>query len=287
MRFVLGCFFVVAAGVAAPQSSQEFHNCYGESVEGRFKVRPGISLTVQYGSDHLACEFVVEPSKRLVPLDPIGSLSTMPSGTVTEILEEIVPFRMRGNQVSIGEITYGCADVNEIFEYDNVLIMRSVFGCRGSKAEQQENRVTVALRRDICPKPKISAITTSTKRPSMLVGVEALAPLEGVDFSAYLTHLDLVVKRNWYALMPESALMGSRGRVVARIQIQKDGTLLTQTPSVEVSSGEESLDRAAVGAIGSSAPFEQLPEAFHGPSIEIRLTFFYNYLPAPNLYRSL
>ncbi len=110
--------------------------------------------------------------------------------------------------------------------------------------------------------------------------VEILTPTEGVDFSVFLTHLIRMVKRNWYALMPESAHQGDRGRVILRLQVQKDGTLLGQTPTFEVSSGKKSLDRAAVAAIRASAPFEHLPESFRGPNIELRLTFLYNLPPA-------
>jgi TonB family protein len=111
--------------------------------------------------------------------------------------------------------------------------------------------------------------------------VEILTPSEGVDFSVFLNHLCRAVKRNWYVLMPQSALLGEKAKVVLRLQLQKDGTLLGQTPSVEVSSGTKSMDSAAIAAIRTSAPFEHLPEAFRGPNIELRLTFFYNTSPAP------
>jgi TonB family protein len=126
---------------------------------------------------------------------------------------------------------------------------------------------------------KESAPTKQLNSPS----VELLTPSEGVDFSVFLTDLCRVVKRNWYALMPESAMLGEKGRMVLRLQVQKDGTLAGQIPIVEVSSGKKPLDRAAVGAIRSSAPFKHLPEAFHGPHIEVRFTFLYNQPPKPTL----
>jgi hypothetical protein len=36
-------------------NSQEFRNLYGEPDLERYIARPGISVTVQYGSDHLPC----------------------------------------------------------------------------------------------------------------------------------------------------------------------------------------------------------------------------------------
>jgi TonB family protein len=110
---------------------------------------------------------------------------------------------------------------------------------------------------------------------------ELLSPSEGVDFSAYLTDLCRVVKRNWYAVLPQSAMLGEKGRVVLRLQIQKDGRVAGQTPTVEISSGKKALDKAAIGATHSSAPFKHLPEAFRGPHIEVRLTFLYNQPPEP------
>jgi outer membrane biosynthesis protein TonB len=49
-------------------------------------------------------------------------------------------------------------------------------------------------------------------------------------------------------------------------------------------SGKEPLDRAAISAIRSSNPFEPLPSAFPGPSIEIRIMFLYN-LPIEDAYK--
>ena len=122
--------------------------------------------------------------------------------------------------------------------------------------------------------------STPTK-PGISFNVEILNPSEGVDFAFFLNHLMLVVRRNWYVSMPESAMLGEKGRFVLRIEVQKDGTLPGKTPTIEVSSGKKSLDRAAADAIRSSAPFKHLPEAFRGPNIELRLTFLYNLPPAP------
>ena len=54
MRILVGSFLIVTAGVLLSQSSSDFRNQYGEPDRERFAARPGISLTVEYGSDHLA-----------------------------------------------------------------------------------------------------------------------------------------------------------------------------------------------------------------------------------------
>jgi TonB family protein len=278
MRSVVAFLFVVTS-VLPQQGSQELHNRSGETELERFAVRPGISLTVQYGSDHLACQLVIEPSNPLVPSDTIGSYSPMSSYIVTEILEEIVPMQTRGKQVSISSTAFGFADVTVVSDYENVSITR----IRPWRPEHQDYRATAVLKRDICPKPSNYFIGTQIKikATNNLVGVEIPTPLEGMDFSDYLTRLIPTVARNWYAVMPESALLGHREKVVVRIQVQKDGTLLSRTPTFEVSSGEEAMDRAAVEAIRSSAPFEQLPGTFRGLNIELRLAFVCNLMALP------
>jgi TonB family protein len=96
-----------------------------------------------------------------------------------------------------------------------------------------------------------------------------------------LDHLYVTVKNNWFAKMPEEAKTGSKGKVTVRFRILKEGTLADQSPSVHVSSGTKTLDDAAVAAIRMSTPFDHLPEAFKGPSIELRFLFSYNLSPSP------
>jgi TonB family protein len=107
-------------------------------------------------------------------------------------------------------------------------------------------------------------------------GVQMLTPTEGVDFSGYLARVLDSVKRNWYAIMPESAEMGDRGRVVLDFKILRDGNVPDPDPEMRSSSQKEPLDRAASGAIRASSPFEPLPPEFSGPYIELRFIFLYN-----------
>jgi TonB family protein len=107
-------------------------------------------------------------------------------------------------------------------------------------------------------------------------GVQMLTPDEGVDFTNYLNRLLASVKQNWYAIIPPSAQMGDQGRVVITFRILKGGDVPFPDPNLERTSGKEPLDRAAMGAIRASSPFEPLPPAFSGPYIELRFTFLYN-----------
>jgi TonB family protein len=115
-------------------------------------------------------------------------------------------------------------------------------------------------------------------------GYEILTPTEGVDFSDYMARVVAAVRRNWYAVMPESAQLGDRGRVALQFRIMKNGSVPDGEPVRLLGSGKEPLDRAAVSAIRSSNPFEPLPPAFSGPYIELRFYFLYN-LPIEAAYQ--
>ncbi|HYL63847.1 MAG TPA: TonB family protein [Candidatus Methylomirabilis sp.] len=123
-------------------------------------------------------------------------------------------------------------------------------------------------------------------------GYQILTDLQGVDFSDYMQRMLETVRRNWYAVMPQSAMLGERGRVMLRFHINADGSVPNGDPLREMSSGKEPLDRAAVSSIRSSNPFEPLPPAFieaakrnsQGTYIEIRIIFLYN-LPIEAAYQ--
>jgi TonB family protein len=106
--------------------------------------------------------------------------------------------------------------------------------------------------------------------------LQMLTPTEGVDFTNYLARVLASVKRNWYSVMPESAQLGERGKVVLQFRIMKNGWVPDAEPAMVGSSGKDPLDRAAVSSIRTSSPFEPLPPAFSGPYIELRFTFLYN-----------
>jgi len=104
--------------------------------------------------------------------------------------------------------------------------------------------------------------------------LELLSDPRGVDFRPYLIRILAAVKRNWMAVIPESAKLGRRGRVVIQFIINRDGSvprLVIASPS-----GTEALDRAAVAGISATNPFPPLPEEFRGDSIRLQFVFLYN-----------
>jgi outer membrane biosynthesis protein TonB len=113
--------------------------------------------------------------------------------------------------------------------------------------------------------------------PGYLAGsVQLLTPTEGVDFTSYIARLLAVVRRNWYAVMPESARLGDQGRVMLRFRIMRDGSIPSDEPILEMTSGKLPLDRAAMASITATNPFDPLPQAYTGPYIELRFIFLYN-----------
>ena len=105
--------------------------------------------------------------------------------------------------------------------------------------------------------------------------VELLSDPRGVDFRPYLTQVLAAVRRNWFAVIPESARLGmSRGRTLIQFSVSRNGSV----PKLVIakSSGAPPLDRAAVAGVSASNPFPPLPEEYIGADIRLQFTFLYN-----------
>ena len=100
----------------------------------------------------------------------------------------------------------------------------------------------------------------------------------GVDFRPYLTQILATIRRNWYAVMPESVKLGRHGKVGLLFAITKTGNVSKVTWAFQ--SGADSLDKAAVAAISASNPFPPLPGEFKGDRVVLQLNFAYN-VPKP------
>ena len=109
----------------------------------------------------------------------------------------------------------------------------------------------------------------------MHLAVEMLSATHGVYFKDYLDRLETSVKRNWYEVMPESALLGKKGIVTLALQIWADGSIRAKDPKVESASRTEEFNKAAVDAVRNAAPFERLPD-LAPQNIRLRITFYYN-----------
>jgi TonB family protein len=104
--------------------------------------------------------------------------------------------------------------------------------------------------------------------------LELLSDPAGVDFKPYLIRILATVKRNWQAVIPETARLGRQGRVQIQFAIDRQGGVPKLV--IAVPSGTDSLDRAAVAGISASAPFPPLPPEFLGSQVRLQFTFTYN-----------
>jgi TonB family protein len=105
--------------------------------------------------------------------------------------------------------------------------------------------------------------------------LELLTNPEGADFRPYLIQLLATVKRNWFAVWPQSAKMGRQGRVVLQFAIERNHNV----PKLVIvsGSGADPLDRAAVAAISASQiSFPEFPPGYKGAQIRLQLNFVYN-----------
>lgn len=108
--------------------------------------------------------------------------------------------------------------------------------------------------------------------------LELLSDPQGVDFRPYLIRVLAAVRRNWFAVIPESARLGNqRGRVLVQFAIDRAGSVPKLV--ISVPSGSQPLDRAAVAGISASNPFPPLPVEFKGEQIRLQFTFSYNMAP--------
>jgi TonB family protein len=100
----------------------------------------------------------------------------------------------------------------------------------------------------------------------------------GVDFKPYLLQVLAKVRRNWMAIVPDSARMGRRGLVLIQFSIDRSGGI----PKLVIAStsGISAFDRAAVAGISSSNPFPPLPADYKGDQIHLQMAFSYNLPPA-------
>jgi hypothetical protein len=146
MRVSLGCFLFLSYFLANPQSSGELRSRYGEPEMERFVVRPGIGLTVEYGSDSLACEMLIEPPLPIIH----GDQQTLFMSTegVTRVLDETVPTAMRG--LKIGNVVSQMGrNRYELTQYENLTISRLTDEGVPLR-DEREIRATVIFKRDVC-----------------------------------------------------------------------------------------------------------------------------------------
>jgi len=104
--------------------------------------------------------------------------------------------------------------------------------------------------------------------------LQLLSDPAGVDFKPYLVQVLAAVRTNWLSVIPESARLGRKGRVLVQFIIDRRGGV----PKLVIAetSGTPAFDRAAVAGISASNPFPPLPNTYKGNEIRLQLAFSYN-----------
>ena len=96
---------------------------------------------------------------------------------------------------------------------------------------------------------------------------------DSYDIGPFMRDVLSKLMASWYALMPEAARRGEKGRVLFQFTIMKDGTV--QDRKLVITSGNQALDSAAEVAI-QHARFAPLPTGFKGDRIILSMPFLYN-----------
>ncbi len=120
----------------------------------------------------------------------------------------------------------------------------------------------------------LPGINQTQAKGKMGSNLQLLSDANGFDFKPYMMMVLAAVRRNWMAVIPESAHMGRRGQVLLQFIIDRRGGV----PKLVIasSSGTEAFDRAAVAGVSASSPFPPLPPEFKGNEIRLQLAFSYN-----------
>jgi len=106
------------------------------------------------------------------------------------------------------------------------------------------------------------------------ISPQLLSDPMGADFRPYLAQVLALVRKNWFAVWPESARLGNRGVVQIAFSINRDGRVPKLVIATE--SGTRALDLAAVAGVDASQPFPPFPKEFRGQQIRLQFAFKYN-----------
>lgn len=121
-----------------------------------------------------------------------------------------------------------------------------------------------------------NGLSAAASQPARQSEVDVISDTMGVNFGPYLSRVLRAVRVNWYSRIPESARapLMKKGKVSIQFDILKTGQIAAM--QVVGTSGDPSLDGAAIGGINQSGPFPPLPPQFQGQYLALRFHFFYN-----------
>ena len=147
MRALAVCFFLLAGFLPSTETTQYLRSRYGKPDVERFTVRPGMSVTVEYGDDDQLCQVVIEPKQPII--HKAEPLRYMFPELVGSVIDEVAPPGQRGPLVNALLESMGCAE-GRIEEYANVWISRTTDTCLPLKPER-ERSARIVFKRQACP----------------------------------------------------------------------------------------------------------------------------------------
>jgi hypothetical protein len=147
VKILVAFVLVATTGLSLSQSSRDLHSRFGEPDVERYTATNDIGLTVEYGSDGLACEILFERKQPLLHGDQKHQY--MPPEVVSALINEILPVESRGRHINTLSESMGCAE-GHVDEYENVWIGRYSDMCVPLKPER-ESRATISFKRPVCP----------------------------------------------------------------------------------------------------------------------------------------
>lgn len=120
--------------------------------------------------------------------------------------------------------------------------------------------------------------------PTAVGNMQLLSDPENVDFRPYMQQVLAVVRRQWFAIIPQIARTGRQGIVVLQFSVDRGG----QVPKLVIAntSGTVAFDQAAVASVSASNPFPPLPAEYKGTEIRLQLAFSYNVPRTNNIPRT-
>jgi TonB family protein len=120
----------------------------------------------------------------------------------------------------------------------------------------------------------LAGLNQAQSKGRMGSNLQLLSDASGFDFKPYLIQVLASVRRNWMAVLPDTARTGRRGTVLIQFIIDRRGGVPKLV--IATSSGTDAFDRAAVAGVSASNPFPPLPAEFKGDQIRLQLAFNYN-----------
>ena len=106
--------------------------------------------------------------------------------------------------------------------------------------------------------------------------VDVLSDTKGFNVRPYLDRMMQSIKAEWYSRIPEVARspLKKKGRVSIEFHLMKDGNA-NEFRLVDTS-GDASLDRAALAGVVAARPLAPLPPEFNCQYAVLRMHFYYN-----------